>query len=201
MNILNKLIEQAKKPDSIVGSLMLRIMNSTHTGMNKWALEKFNIREETVLLDIGCGGGKTIKMLSSIITNGKIYGIDYSEQSVRESIRENAQEIEAEKVHIVQASVTDIPFPNETFNIITAFQTHYFWPDIENAMKEVFRVLKQDGEFFIVAETYKINYHMKSYKTNESLRILLTEVGFGNVAFYENRRKGWVCVRGSKTKH
>lgn len=178
---------------------MLRIMNSAHTRMNKWALKKLNIQEGTVLLDIGCGGGKTIKTLSDIITNGKIYGIDYSEQAVRESIRENAQEIATGKVHIVQANVTDIPFSNETFNMITAFQTHYFWPDIENAVKEVFRVLKQDGKFFIVAETYKINYHMESYKTNASLKILLKETGFGNVMFYENQGKGWICVRGNKT--
>ncbi|MBK3496446.1 class I SAM-dependent methyltransferase [Viridibacillus sp. YIM B01967] len=199
MNLLNRLIEQAKNPSGIIGSLMLRIMNSAHTGMNKWALANIKMKHEAVILDIGCGGGKTIQLLSKMNTYGKIYGIDYSEQAVKDSIRANQQDIVAGKVNIRQASVTDIPFPDHTFDIITAFQTHYFWADLENGVKEVFRVLKQDGKFLIIAEIYKINYHMKSYKTNEELERLFPKMGFNSIKFYENKNKKWICVEGIKT--
>lgn len=111
MNLLNKLIEQAKNPNGILGSFMLRIMNSAHIEMNKWAVEKIKVREESVMLDAGCGGGKTLQLLSDINTYGKIYGIDYSEQAVKDSIRANKVDVETGKVHIQQASVTNIPFP------------------------------------------------------------------------------------------
>ena len=64
MKLLNRLIEQAKNPNGFVGSIMLSIMNTAHTGMNKWAFEKINISEDAIILDIGCGGGKTIQILS-----------------------------------------------------------------------------------------------------------------------------------------
>lgn len=47
----------------------------------------------------------------------------------------------------------------------------------------------------IVAEVYKINYHMKNYKSKEELE-LIKKVGYNSVQFYENR--GWLCVIGSK---
>lgn len=87
--------------------------------------------------------GKTIQLLSKRNTSGKIVGIDYSEQAVKDSIRANKQDVEKGKVNILQASVTDMPFSNNTFDIITAFQTHYFWPDLEKGVKEAFRVLKK----------------------------------------------------------
>ena len=198
MKLLNRLIEQAKNPNGFVGSIMLSIMNTAHTGMNKWAFEKINISEDAIILDIGCGGGKTIQILSKKNDYGKIYGIDYSEQEVLDSIRANSKDVEAGKVNILQADVIDIPFPENHFDIITAFQTHYFWPDLENGVKEIFRILKQDGCFLITAETYKINYHMKSHKTKEELERLFKGTGFHSVKFYENTTKGWLCVKGLK---
>lgn len=198
MNLLNRLIAQAKNPKGFIGSAMLRIMNTTHAGMNKWALEKLRIREDAVILDIGTGGGKTIHTLSKVNIHAKLFGIDYSEQAVKDSIRANREDVETGKVNICQASVSDIPFPENYFDIITAFQTHYFWSDIENDVKEVFRVLKQDGEFMILAELYKINYHMKSHKDKEEMKQLFNIIGFKGIEFYENKNKGWLCVLGFK---
>lgn len=198
LNLLNKLIEQAKNPNGILGSFMLKIMNSAHIEMNKWALEKIKIRIESVMLDVGCGGGKTLQLLSQMNGNGKIYGIDYSEQAVKDSIRANKIDVASGKVHIQQASVTDIPFPKNFFDSITAFQTHYFWSDLESGVKEVFRVLKEEGCFFIIAEIYKINYHMKTYTTKEDMERLLKKTGFTTVEFYIHSNEKWICIKGSK---
>ncbi|WP_102272567.1 class I SAM-dependent methyltransferase [Cytobacillus massiliigabonensis] len=198
MNLLKRLIEQAKNPKGITGSFMLRIMNSAHSGMNKWALEKIKLKKEAVILDLGCGGGRTIQLLSKMNAEGKIYGIDYSNQAVKDSIRTNKQDVELGKVRIQQASVTSIPFSENTFDTITAFQTHYFWPDIESAAKEIYRVLKHDGELLIIAEIYKVNYHMETYKTKKEMEQLLKRTGFNAIMFYEHENKKWLCIKGSK---
>uniref|UniRef100_UPI0038CD1C84 class I SAM-dependent methyltransferase n=1 Tax=Solibacillus palustris TaxID=2908203 RepID=UPI0038CD1C84 len=156
------------------------------------------VRGKTVILDVGCGGGKTLQLLSKINAYGKIYGIDYSDQAVKDSIRTNKVDVATGKVHVQQASVTDIPFPENVFDIITAFQTHYFWVDLENSVKEVFRVLKQDGYFCIVAEVYKINYHMKTYKTKEDMEQLFKKTGFNTVEFYVHPNNKWICIKGIK---
>ncbi|PEA53394.1 SAM-dependent methyltransferase [Bacillus pseudomycoides] len=187
MSILNKLIEQAKNPQGFVGSSMLCIMNVAHTSMTKWALSKVNISKHAIMLDIGCGGGKTIHTLLKMNPNGKIYGIDYSNQAVENSIKMNKKDVDSGKVLIKRASVSDMPFSNHFFDMITAFQTHYFWPNLENDVKEVFRVLKPNSSFLIIAELYKIHYHMTKFKTKTDLEKLLKATGFNNVTFHEYR--------------
>lgn len=150
------------------------------------------------MLDIGCGGGKTIQALSKIIPDGKIYEIDYSEQAVKDSIQVNFKEVETGKVSILQAAVTNTPFQEKFFDTITAFQTHYFWDDIESGVKEIFRILKYGGCLLLVAEVYKMNYHMESYKTKDEMEQLLINTGFHNVTSYENKNRGWLIVKGSK---
>lgn len=200
MGLIIRLIEQAKNPKGYVGSLMLRIMNRAHAGMNTWALNllELNRNADVVILDIGSGGGKAIHKLSQIYKSGKIYGVDYSAQAVENSIKLNKVGVENGKVYLFQASVSDLPFDKDFFDMITAFQTHYFWPDLENDLKEVYRVLKKEGQFMIVAELYKINYHMKSFKTNEEIKQLFLKTGFQHVKIVENSKNKWLCVIGRK---
>ncbi|PFN23404.1 class I SAM-dependent methyltransferase [Bacillus cereus] len=196
MSILQRLIQQAKNPSGTIGSSMLCIMNAAHTKLTKWALQKVHIKKNAVILDIGCGGGKTVQTLSKRTPFGKIYGIDYSSQAVENSKKANMQDIKTEKVIIQQASVSSIPYHTDFFDLITAFQTHYFWPAIEQDIKEVFRVLKPEGSFLLVAETFKIQYHMEKFKTNEELVTLFYKTGFTSVKCYEER--GCLCVIGNK---
>ncbi len=193
---MTKLIAQAKNPRGFVGSSMLCIMNVAHTSMTKWALSKINISQRAKMLDIGCGGGKTIHTLSKMNPDGKIYGIDYSKKAVENSIKLNKKDVDSGKVFIKQASVSAMPFSNGFFDMITAFQTHYFWPNLENDVKEIFRVLKANGSFLIVAELYKINYHMTKFKTKTDLEKLLKETGYRNVVFHEY--KGAICITARK---
>ena len=46
-----------------------------------------------------------------------------------------------------------MPFEDNTFDIITAFETVYFWPEIEKSFNEVKRILKPGGIFLIVLES------------------------------------------------
>lgn len=65
MGLLNLLIEQAKAPKGFVGKTLLKIMNTAHIEKMAWGLSKLNISDNAIILDIGCGGGKTIGMLSA----------------------------------------------------------------------------------------------------------------------------------------
>ena len=196
MTVLQKLIEQAKRPRGFIGSVMLYIMNIAHRGMNKWLIQTGAIEDGDIILDIGCGGGRTIQSLSKINRKGKIVGIDFSEQAVKDSAKVNQLDVASGKVIIKQASVSDIPFADAFFDKITACQTHYFWPDLANDVKEVYRVLKQGGQFIILSEIYKINYHRQDYKTNKEIKQLLQSVGFQSVNIQEHTKKGWLCIIG-----
>ena len=100
-----------------------------------------------------------------------------------------------------------MPFENDSFDIATAFETVYFWPEIETAFKEVFRVLKKGAHFFICNEvdglhkgdekwTKRIS-GMKIY-TGEQLSALLTSAGFTGIQTDSLFAKRYLCVTARK---
>ena len=133
---------------------------------------------------------------------GKVIGIDYSEVSVIKSSKINKAEIENKHCEILQGNVMKLPFRKETFDIITAFETIYFWPDINEAFKQVYRVLKVSGTFMICNESNgenskeekwtKIIQGMKIYNS-EQIKKSLEDAGFTDIKIHKNK-KGWLCV-------
>ena len=80
-------------------------------------------------------------------------GIDYSEISVEKTRKINKAGIESKRCEILQGDVMKLPFRDEIFDVITAFETIYFWPDICEAFKQVYKILKVGGTFMICNES------------------------------------------------
>lgn len=146
-----ELLVNAGNPQGELGEELIKNMNVNHENLARWGVSHLNITKDSVILDIGCGGGVNVKRFLDISKN-KVYGIDYSELSVEKSREMNRKEIEKGRCEIRQESVSEMSFKNDTFDIITAFETVYFWPDFENDLKEVRRVLKKNGIFLICNE-------------------------------------------------
>jgi len=60
------------------------------------------------------------------------------------------------------------------FDIITTFQTHYHWQDLDRKLKEIYRVLNKNSQFVIVAEKYKLNYHMCFTPLHNTLNTMIS---------------------------
>ena len=211
MNARTKLVNHCCKPTGWLGRLTLWRMNSSHSKLTDWGLEQVSIANHDTILDVGCGGGRTVNKLAAIATHGKVYGVDYSEESVAFTKRTNARWIEAGRVEIRQASVSHLPFPDNTFNVITAVETHYFWPDLAADLHEVLRVLKAGGTFALIAEVYKganttaaklLEKYPEligmTFLTPEEHRRLLTNAGYSSVQVIEESANGWICGTGRK---
>ena len=82
---------QCKKPRGWLGRWVLRNMNSRHSEVTDWGLAHISIGQNYTILDVGCGGGRTLSKLAEQTRQGKVYGIDYSEESVAASERTNAR--------------------------------------------------------------------------------------------------------------
>src|SRR5262245_11116507 len=132
-------------------------MNRSHSGLTDWGLNDVKIDRTSSILDVGCGGGRTIQKLAAIATEGKVCGVDYSPASVATARRTNARAVTDGRVGILQGSVSQLPFLPATFDLVTAVETHYYWPSLVNDLREVRRVLKPGGRLAIVAETYRRN--------------------------------------------
>ncbi|PLX25719.1 MAG: SAM-dependent methyltransferase [Ignavibacteria bacterium] len=209
MGIMNKLFAQAGKPSGRFGRFIGRAMNSGHARLHRWGLSHVSIASDVVILDIGCGGGKAVQNMGGIAAGGKVFGIDHSDDMVQLSRKTNAVLIEAGRVEITRASVSSLPFPDDSFDLVTAFETFYFWPDMIVDLKEVHRVLKPGGTLLIVNAAYghekfaKRNARITRFggftlHTPEELHDVLTGAGYPDVIVHEAVQKNWIAVVAKK---
>jgi SAM-dependent methyltransferase len=138
-----------------------------------------------------------------------VHGIDYSPASADVARRLNAPEIAAGRVQIQQASVSALPFADAAFDAVTAVETHYYWPNLADDLREIRRVLKPGGHLIIIAETYRgstfgalaapvMKLLRARYMTLQQHRDLFAAACFSEIEVYDQPKKGWMCVVGRK---
>ncbi len=207
----HKLVENASKPKGFWGKLMIKSMNKNHSSLTDWGLEHIDINRSSVVLDVGCGGGKTVSKLCSMVGNGKVCGIDYSELCVSKSKKLNSKNILCGKAQIKQASVSSLPFSDNTFDFVTAVETYYFWQDKPNDLKEILRVLKPGGKILMVFEMLATDDDpFKWEKVEQMIGIkavsedeianALSSSGYSDVRTYTNGGTSWLCAVAEKPK-
>jgi len=135
-------------PQGLLGKIALVCMDKEHLPLAKWGMEQIEFPENGDILDVGCGGGYNIKRMLPLCASGKIVGLDISEESVKKARAINKRE---DRVEIVQGSVEKMPFADCSFDLVTAFETVFFWPDLEKSFKEVYRVVKNGGRFAVIS--------------------------------------------------
>ena len=200
---------QVRMPTGPLGRRALQAMNRTHATLTDWGLQYPHVTKNATILDIGCGGGRTVQRLASLAPEGTVHGIDYSAASVAASRETNAPEIETRRVQIHLGSVTALPFPDRTFDVATAVETHYYWPDLPANLREVLRVLKPGGTFALIAETYRggrlnalysvaMRLLRAAYLSDAEHRDLLTQAGFTDVSTMHAPGRSWICAMGRR---
>ena len=102
-------------------------MNASHSKLTDWGLKHIAIEDHYTILDVGCGGGRTVNKLAAIATQGKVYGIDFSEESVAATKSTNARWIDLGRVEVRHGSVSQLPFADGMLNLVTAVETHFWW--------------------------------------------------------------------------
>ena len=148
-----KRVLNAGHPKGFWGAVTLINMNNDHASLTESGLAHANIKKDDVCLDIGCGGGRTVKRLSEL-TDNKVYGIDISGTSVKLSLKYNKDEVKSSRVKIKRGSASAIPFPDETFDVITAVETFYFWENKPLCLKNIYKALKKGGRLLILLDDY-----------------------------------------------
>ena len=198
--------ENTRKPVGFGGKIMVAMMNLGHSPVARWGLQFLNAAPDAKVLDCGCGGGANMKRLLKKCPQGIVKGIDYSPVSVEKAKKVNEDAILNGRCVILQGNVADLIFAANQFDLVTAFETIYFWPDLLQSFREVHRVLKQDGTFLICNEcggdnekdekwTEKID-GMTIYK-DVQLKNILEQARFRNIQIHKSE-KGWLCITAQK---
>lgn len=197
------------KPTGEAGEKMLLRMNESHFAVTGWALGHWSPKENDCILDIGCGGGVTLKRLSERVPAGRLFGVDYSSVSVELSKKTNAADVASGKMTITEGSVSALPFPENSFDKIITVESFYFWQDPKNDLRGVLRVLKPGGHFLLVADIYgkdglseRALENIRSYRMNnptlDEFRMLFEQAGFSETSLHTKNGTDWLCVDGVK---
>lgn len=203
--MMKRFFQNTRKPEGFLGRMMLRSMNGGHTPLSTWGLSLIYPAPDARVLDIGCGGGANIARLMNLCALGFVDGIDYSAESVAFSRKKNAADL-GKRCEIRQGDVGALPYADAAFDLVTAFETVYFWPDLEKAFAEVLRVLKPGGQFLLVCEmddpantTWTGLIDGMTVYAGEDLKVRLEQAGFAPVRLLRNK-KGWIGLLAGKAE-
>jgi ubiquinone/menaquinone biosynthesis C-methylase UbiE len=204
MSFVKKMQSQGGKPSGFIGFLIGKLMNISHGSIYTWGLQNVSIKDTSVCLDIGCGGGKAVKLLAEKAINGKVYGLDHSLEMVNLAKRVNAFHISNASVEISQGMVSSLPYSDSYFDLITAFESVQFWPNLREDLQEIRRILKPSGVFLIINRYPPPDSKWSDFlqvKNAEGYKEKLTIAGFTEVSIDDVSRKGWILVKAKKDKY
>lgn len=202
--------DQFQRPTGRKGRIVAAMMNHGHKSLTTWGLTHVTIDPTFVILDVGCGGGKTINRLAKRVPNGKVYGIDYSSDMVAYATKLNQKYVDQGKVEITEGSVDKTGFSSGFFDLVTACETYYFWPSLPDAFKEINRILKPNGKLLIINEMIKDGVHDVKQaeiieKTHvhllplEEIQGMLQAAGFVAVEVSKKEQSPWNTIMAQKS--
>ena len=208
MALLSKIFSNTRKPEGFWGRMMVAGMNGgSHAAMATWGLDLANVPAEGEIIDIGCGGGANLARLMDRSLHVNVTGVDYSAVSVEKTRRVNADAIAKGRCKVLEASVASLPFKDDTFAMATAFETVYFWPDIEKSFAEVRRILVPGGKILIANEDDGLSGNNEKWEkvidgmhtyTPDELKAILSAAGFRDIVVHLNESKHWLCAIATK---
>ena len=188
-------------PKGLLGRMMLVSMDKEHLPMAQWALERIKIPENGKVADLGCGGGYNIRRMLEMSANAKFIGLDISDESVKKAQKVNKSEI-GKRVKVIKGSAEKLPFKDNSIDLITAFETVFFWKKPEKAFREIYRSLVKYGCFAVINNYGDPNVDwekkvpcMTRY-TAEQISDMLETTGFTDISI--NKKENLFLVIGYK---
>ena len=122
-------------------------MAGEHSSIAEGMLARMSFAEREKILDVGCGAGWFVARLAQAAPGGQVVGIDVADEMIRQARRKY---VDLSNVIFVEGSAEEIPWDECFFNKVVSIESAYYWPDIDAAFGEIFRVLQPGGSVWIL---------------------------------------------------
>ena len=216
---LEQIETSLSRPTGRLGVAVGHAMSLQHYTLTAWCHRLLDPPPDADVLDVGCGSGTALRLLGRRCT-GQLAGVDPSPTMIGRTRRANARAARAGRLRVRIGSAMHLPYDDACFDVVTAIETVYFWPDIERGLRETLRVLRPGGRLAVALEMTRdaadpptvlqrvFGSGFTERSAREGLRILagvdltalVRSAGFDRVRFaVEPRRSlGWLCVLARK---
>ena len=161
--LLRAFFQNARKPDGAAGKVMLWAMNWGHASLAKWGRAHVSPEPDARVLDIGCGGGANLAQFLKLCPQGHVCGIDFSTERrsnrclpfrigyacyVCCEVQRDGKEVQVKsadgEADYYLLSATWMVSSIERSFLKAKASLYSDTDDIENDMKELFRLLSND---------------------------------------------------------
>jgi ubiquinone/menaquinone biosynthesis C-methylase UbiE len=149
---------QLRHPHGKKGLLTGQMMNTANRFMYDFTLEQMQLRDREKVLEIGFGNGHLFPKVCAAANGLQVYGIDHSEQMLKEATLFNQPLIQNGELELVKGTATALPWPDHYFDRIFCINVIYFWEKPLENLTEIKRVLKPGGRFYATCRS-KENMH------------------------------------------
>ena len=143
---------QFRNPNGDEGRKVLESMNDHHVPLWEFCLSKLPRSMDGAVLDVGCGGGGFLRRLSDRYPFAMLFGVDISRDALEMTASVNSETYESGGLELHEASVESLPFQEGSFDMVTAMEAYFFWPDFGKGVAEISRVLSPGGVLAIGSE-------------------------------------------------
>lgn len=148
MKDLKFIAQQLRKPAGDFAATIADKMNEGNKPLYDLTFSSMNLHDGDTVLEIGFGNGFHFTEFLSLKNNLTLCGIDYSEEMVKQATERNLKFVNSGELLLTEGSSDKLPYADQIFDFVFCNMVIYFWENPEDHLKEICRVLKQDGKFY-----------------------------------------------------
>src|SRR5579862_8854090 len=135
-------------------------MEQDHLPIVLPVLARMQLKPDDNVLDVGCGAGWLSSLLAEQVPEGRVVGIDVSDEMIRRARRRN---VDRDNVMSVVGEAEQMPWDAAFFDHAISVESAYYWPDPARALREIFRVLREGGSAWLLLNYYRENPHSRQW--------------------------------------
>jgi arsenite methyltransferase len=165
-------------------------MEEDHLPITLPVLNLMQIAPDDNVLDVGCGAGWLAGLLAERVPQGRVVGMDISDEMVRRARRKY---VAHENTMFVIGGADEIPWDANFFTRAISVESAYYWSDPARGLREICRVLHEGGSAWVLINYYRDNPHCHQWAgqfaipahllSAEEWATMFRDAGFADVAY------------------
>ena len=119
---------------------------------NRLAVEALALEPDSVVVDVGCGTGSALRHAASVVTEGRLIGVDPVPRMIELAQEQTASDPAAPRIEFRLGPAEDLPVDDAAADVVLAFDSFDHWQDKGRGLSEIRRILRPAGRLVVVKD-------------------------------------------------